>query len=92
MAAEIGHFALILSLFIGMAQIVLPMVGASRNDLGLMRFGSSAAVTGFACVALAFGCLAYSFLTSDFSVQLVAANSQLAKPLALQVLRRVGES
>jgi cytochrome c-type biogenesis protein CcmF len=80
MIAEIGHFALLLSLILCLAQSVLPHIGAYRNDESLMRFGSVAAVTAFLLIALSFAAMAYSFLASDFSVRLVAANSELAKP------------
>jgi len=80
MIAEIGHFALLLSLLVCLAQSVLPHYGAYRNDESLMRFGSVAAVTAFLLIAFSFATMTYSFLMSDFSVRLVAANSELAKP------------
>ena len=43
--------------------------------LTLMSVARPAAQGQFVFVALAFGCLAYSFLTNDFSVENVARNS-----------------
>jgi len=44
MIAEIGHFALILALFVAAAQAVLPAIGAQQDNSALMRFGRRAAV------------------------------------------------
>ena len=66
MIPEIGHFALILALLVALAQGILPMLGAARRDRALMSVAVPAARTQFALVALAFGCLAYAFVTSDF--------------------------
>jgi cytochrome c-type biogenesis protein CcmF len=80
MIPEIGHLALILALLVAVAQGVVPLVGAARRDATLMAFARPAAITQFALVALAFGCLAASFLRSDFSVANVAQNSFSALP------------
>jgi len=80
MAAEIGQYALILSLMIALLQSAVPLVGAYRRDLHLMAFGSAAAVVQFAFVALAFGCLSYAFLNSDFSLRVVVMHSNSAMP------------
>ena len=79
MIPEIGHFALIVALLVALVQGVVPMVGAARRDGALMAVAVPAARAQFVLVAIAFGCLAYSFVTSDFSVENVAlhSNSQL---------------
>jgi cytochrome c-type biogenesis protein CcmF len=81
MIAEAGHFALILALFVTLSLSVIPLVGAHRGDESFMRFASIAAICSFLLVATSFAALAWSFLHSDFSVRLVAANSEIAKPL-----------
>ena len=81
MIAEIGHFALVLALMTSLVQSSLPLVGAQRQDRSLMRVASFAAMTSFVLVAIAFAALATSFMMDDFSVRLVADNSQTAKPL-----------
>lgn len=81
MIIELGHFALLLALMTSLVQATLPLIGANRNDASLMSLASYCGVTSFALVAVAFASLTYAFMISDFSVQLVAANSQLAKPL-----------
>jgi cytochrome c-type biogenesis protein CcmF len=80
MIPELGHLALILALLVAAAQGIVPLVGAARRDATLMAFARPAAITQFALVALAFGCLAASFLASDFSVVNVAQNSFSALP------------
>ncbi|CAG0951088.1 Cytochrome c-type biogenesis protein CcmF [Burkholderiales bacterium] len=80
MIPELGQFALVLALLVATAQGVVPLVGAARRDAALMSFARPAAITQFALVAIAFGCLATSFLRSDFSVLNVAQNSFSALP------------
>ena len=85
MIAELGHFALLLALMTSIVQATLPLYGAHRIDRGLMALGSYAGVASFLLVAISFVCLAYSFVISDFSVLLVAENSQIAKPLIYKI-------
>jgi cytochrome c-type biogenesis protein CcmF len=85
MVSEIGHFALILALLVAMLQATVPLLGARRRDTEAMAFGTSAAITQFLLIALAFGCLTHAFVTSDFSVALVAANSHTLKPMLYKV-------
>jgi len=75
MIPEIGNFAVILALLLALTQAVLPLYGAQRGNLTLMAVARPAAQGQFVLIAFAFGCLAYSFLASDFSVQNVAKNS-----------------
>jgi cytochrome c-type biogenesis protein CcmF len=75
MIPELGHFALIIALLLALTQAILPLYGAQRGNLTLMAVARPAAQGQFVFVALAFGCLAYSFLTNDFSVENVARNS-----------------
>jgi len=85
MIAELGHFGLILALMIALVQSVVPLVGAGKNNRNMMRFASYAAITQFAFVVLAFAALTTAFVTSDFSVRLVAQHSQSAKPLIYKI-------
>jgi len=75
MIPELGHFALILALLVALTQAILPLVGAHRGNLTLMAVARPAAQGQFVFVGLAFACLAWSFLTNDFSVENVARNS-----------------
>src|SRR5210317_1604252 len=61
------------------------MVGAHRGDAAMMGVGRTAATGQFLFVSIAFACLTYAFLTSDFSVLYVANHSQLALPTLYKV-------
>jgi cytochrome c-type biogenesis protein CcmF len=78
---EIGQFALILALLMAIMQCVLPLVGAARGVQSWMEVAVPAAQAQFIFVLIAFGCLAYSFITNDFSVLNVATNSNSLLPL-----------
>ena len=85
MIPELGHFALILALLVALVQGVLPLIGAQRRDAVLMELAKPAARAQFFLVAMAFGCLAYSFATSDFSVANVAEHSNTQLPLRYRI-------
>ncbi len=80
MIPEIGQFALIIALLIALTQGILPLVGASRGIAQWVVLARPAAQGQFVFVAIAFGCLAYLFLSNDFSVLYVANNSNSALP------------
>jgi cytochrome c-type biogenesis protein CcmF len=82
---ELGHFALILALLVALAQGILPLAGAAFDQPRLMALARPAARAQFLLVALAFGCLAASFVGNDFSVQNVAANSNSELPLHYRI-------
>jgi cytochrome c-type biogenesis protein CcmF len=80
MIPELGHFALIVALLLALTQAILPLYGAQRGNLTLMALARPATQGQFVFVALAFGCLAWSFLANDFSVENVARNSYSQLP------------
>ena len=80
MIPELGHFALILALLVSIVQATLPVIGAHRRDAAMMSVAGPATLAQCGLVTLAFGCLAYSFLASDFSVENVAQNSNTSLP------------
>ena len=81
MIPEIGHFALIIALTLALVQGTLPIIGAAKGIPGFVAVARPAAQGQFVFVAIAFGCLAWSFVNSDFSVQYVASNSNSMLPL-----------
>jgi cytochrome c-type biogenesis protein CcmF len=85
MIPELGHFALILALSIALVQGTLPLVGAAKRNPGLMAVSRPAAQGQFFFVAVAFGCLAWSFYANDFSVLNVATNSNSRLPVAYRI-------
>ncbi|MDP6390655.1 MAG: heme lyase CcmF/NrfE family subunit [Alphaproteobacteria bacterium] len=85
MIAEIGHFALVLALFAALVQASVPMVGAARGEPRWMALGVPAAIAQFALLLVAFGALTHAYVTSDFSLRIVAANSNSLKPLIYKI-------
>jgi cytochrome c-type biogenesis protein CcmF len=81
MIPELGHYALVLALALGLIQSVVPIIGARKHDDALMRLASSTALMQFAFVALSFAALATCYITSDFSVATVFENSHSMMPL-----------
>src|SRR5580765_5229752 len=81
MVPEIGQFALIIALLLAITQTVFPLVGASRGNRTWIALAAPAGQAQFLFVTLAFCCLAYSFITNDFSVLNVATNSNSQLPL-----------
>ena len=85
MIPELGHFALIVALALALVQGTLPIYGAQRGIPGFVALARPAAQGQFVFVAIAFGCLAWSFVTSDFSVLYVASNSNSHLPLQYRI-------
>jgi cytochrome c-type biogenesis protein CcmF len=85
MITELGHFALILALFVAIIQSTVPLVGAARRHLGWMAVGKSCALIGFGLTALSMLSLMHAYVTSDFTVINVIENSHTDKPLLYQI-------
>jgi cytochrome c-type biogenesis protein CcmF len=80
MIAELGQFALVLALFVALAQAAMIFVGMRARDPFVHTLSRTGAIAQCALVALSFGLLLWLFATSDFSVALVEANSHTSKP------------
>lgn len=85
MYAELGQYAIILALIFAVVQAVFPMIGAQKGWNNWMALAVPTAQIQFILVALAFAALTYSFVVSDFSVRLVAANSHSDKPMLYKI-------
>jgi cytochrome c-type biogenesis protein CcmF len=85
MIVELGHFALVLAFVVACVQMVVPLVGAQKGWRGWMATGEPAATTQFLLILFSFAALTYAFVTSDFSVRLVATNSHTDKPMLYKV-------
>jgi len=85
MIVEIGHFALILALFVALAQTVIPAWGAQVRDRRLMAVAEPAAVSQLILILIAFLALMHAYVVSDFSVLNVAENSHSSKPLIYRI-------
>ncbi|MFZ3322538.1 MAG: heme lyase CcmF/NrfE family subunit [Usitatibacter sp.] len=80
MIPELGHFALIVALALALAQVAIAFTGARTGNPALLAAVRPAAVGQFVFVAGAFAALAWSFVTSDFSVLNVASHSNSKLP------------
>ncbi len=85
MIAELGHFALILAMVLALVQATVPMIGAHRNRMALMGVARPAAHGQFLFLVVAYVCLTWAFIESDFSVRLAAANSHSDTPLIYKI-------
>jgi cytochrome c-type biogenesis protein CcmF len=85
MIIELGHFALILALGVALIQMALPAWGARVADARLMATAEPAALAQLGLIAFAFLALMHAYVTSDFSVETVWANSHTLKPMLYKV-------
>lgn len=85
MIAEIGHFAMVLALAVGILQSALPLWGVRRNDHTLMRLAPTLAGVMFVAMGIAFACLLSVHALSDFSTQNVFHNSHSTMPLVFRL-------
>ena len=85
MFIELGHFTLILALLVAVVQTVMPLVGAHKGWRGWMAVAEPAATVQFFLLGFSFAALTYAFVTSDFSLRLVVANSHTAKPMLYKI-------
>jgi cytochrome c-type biogenesis protein CcmF len=85
MITELGHFALLLAFGVAVIQTVVPLVGAHKGWPGWMAVAEPAATVQFLLVAASFGALTWAFVTSDFSLSVVVANSHSLKPMIYKI-------
>lgn len=80
MIPEIGHFALIIGLALALVLTVVPAWGAWQRNISAMSLAPGLAVGMLAMVFISFVCLCTAFLQDDFSVTVVASNSNSLLP------------
>ena len=80
MIPELGHISLIIAFVLAIGLTVIPFWGSFRTNVAAMNLAPSLAVGILVFTATAFGLLATSFLQDDFSVAVVAANSNSLLP------------
>lgn len=66
MIPELGNFALILAMLLALIQGTLPLIGATRGIPTWIAIARPVVQGQFVFIAIAFGCLAYSFVNNDF--------------------------
>ena len=85
MIVEFGGFILALALALAVLQTAMATAARLRSNAVLAGAANGAALACAAAVALAFGTLILAFVSSDFSVANVAANSHTDKPMLYKV-------
>ena len=85
MIPELGHFALILALFVALILGTLTVVGGQQGRSDWMAFARPGAQALWALTAFSFACLTYAFFTSDFSVSYVAQHSNSKLPAIYRI-------
>ena len=80
MIAEIGHFALIVSLGMATLLSILPLIGASSHSPLLIATARPLSWGMFILLLLSFCTLLWAFYTNDFTLVYVASNSNSELP------------
>ena len=75
MIAELGNYALGLSLAIALLLAALPLWGAEKGNDQLMALARPMTYGLFLALTVAFGALFYAFAVNDFTVKYVVNNS-----------------
>lgn len=81
MIPELGQFSLILAFCLSLLLGTLPIIGAARSNMVWMNLARPLAAGIFVFLGISIGILAYTFVTDDFSVQIVAAQSNSLLPM-----------
>ena len=81
MIAELGNYALGLSLAIALLLAALPLWGAEKGNDQLMALARPMTYGLFLALTVAFGALFFAFAVNDFTVQYVVNNSNSNLPL-----------
>ncbi|MGC6517179.1 MAG: heme lyase CcmF/NrfE family subunit [Candidatus Puniceispirillaceae bacterium] len=79
---ELAHVALILALIASLCQSALPVM---PSRWGIAQLAAPLQIGTMSLVLFSFFSLIYGFVTSDFSISLVAQHSHSAKPLIYKI-------
>ena len=85
MTGELGQLALCFALALSLVMAGAGLLGARAQGAAARSIAGGAAMGMFVFVVLAFAALTYGFVTSDFSIALVANHSHTAKPLIYKI-------
>ena len=81
MIAELGNYALALSLAIAVLLAIFPLWGAEKGNVQFMALARPMTYGLFLILSVSFGSLFYVFAINDFSVQYVVNNSNTTLPI-----------
>ncbi len=81
MLVELGHFALVLALFVALAQAILPLYGVWARQTSAQAVARSAAYVQFSLLLFSFAALTAGFLDNDFTLDYAARQSNTLLPV-----------
>ena len=81
MIAELGNYALALSLAIAVLLAIFPLWGAEKGNVQFMALARPMTYGLFLILSVSFGALFYVFAINDFSVHYVVNNSNTTLPI-----------
>jgi cytochrome c-type biogenesis protein CcmF len=81
MIPELGNFALYIAFAFSILLSIFPAIGLKQNNTRLMAMAPNLTIGLFVFTLFSFACLAYAFLTDDFTVVNVAQNSNSLLPI-----------
>ena len=81
MIAELGNYALALSLAIAILLAIFPLWGTEKGSVQMMSLARPMTYGLFVVLTFSFGALFYLFAVNDFSVQYVVNNSNTTLPI-----------
>ncbi|HEU0161324.1 MAG TPA: heme lyase CcmF/NrfE family subunit [Rhizomicrobium sp.] len=85
MTGELGQVALCFALALSLVMTGAGLAGVRQANAAARGIATGAALGLLVFTALAFGALTYAYVTSDFSIQTVANNSNTLKPLIYRI-------
>ena len=85
MIVELGHYALVLGLALGITQVVIPLAGLRLDDRRMIQLAPALTNAAFIAIAISFAALTWAYVTSDFSVRNVWENSFSQKPMLYKI-------
>src|SRR5215471_4947489 len=85
MTADVGFGMTIVALALALYGGVVAAVGARTGRPALVESAQHAALGVFVLVTACFALLTYAFLTFDFSIRYVAANTNLGTPFYYRI-------
>ncbi|MGH8493448.1 MAG: heme lyase CcmF/NrfE family subunit [Moraxellaceae bacterium] len=81
MLVELGHFALVLALFVALAQVILPLYGVWARQPSAQSVARSAAYAQFFLLLFSFSALTAGFVENDFTLDYAARQSNTMLPV-----------
>lgn len=85
MIGELGHLSLVIALVLSILLAVYPLYGAQTSNNTLMSLARPLSYALFTFTLLAYIALTYAFVTDDFSLNIVAQNSNSKLPIYYKV-------